>query len=363
MMSRKDLVIRKVGVRVVRIPMQRPLVANLRLKHWLAVVVDIETEGDVRGLGYICPYLDSAVAAHVRVINMLGEAYEGRTIAPSKMFDESMRRIAALGQNGIALGAVAALDVAFWDTFARAHEMPLAAALGSEVGSVKAYNSCGLWRIPLEDLAEEAVELRDQYNFSAVKMRLGRETTDEDIAAASSVLNAIPNTIVMSDFNQSLTYSEAVNRMRALDDMGLYWFEEPLRYSELAGCARLSEKMRTPIMLGENFHGPRDMHEALKARACDMVMPDLMRIGGVTGWMRAAAIAEQYSVSVSSHLMPEISAHLMLATPNRGWLEWTDWLEPILKDPFAVEEGAVIVPKKPGVGFDWDEDALNRYEF
>ena len=363
MMSRKDLVIRKVGVRVVRIPMKRPLVANLSLKHWLAVAVDIETEGDVRGLGYICPYLDSAVASHVRVINMLGEAYEGRTIAPSKMFDESMRRIAALGQNGIALAAVAALDVAFWDTFARAHEMPLAAALGSEVGRVKAYNSCGLWRIPLEDLAEEAVELRDQYNFSAVKMRLGRETTDEDIAAVSSVLNAIPNTVVMSDFNQSLTYSEAVNRMRALDDMGLYWFEEPLKYSELAGCARLSEKMRTPIMLGENFHGPRDMHEALRARACDMVMPDLMRIGGVTGWMRAAAIAEQYSVSVSSHLMPEISAHLMLATPNCGWLEWTDWLEPILKDPFAVEEGAVIVPKKPGVGFDWDEDALNRYSF
>ena len=114
-------------------------------------------------------------------------------------------------------------------------------------------------------------------------------------------------------------------------------------------------------MLGENFYGPRDMHEALKAKACDMVMPDLMRIGGVTGWMRAVAIAEQYSMAVSSHLMPEISAHLMLATPNRGWLEWTDWLEPILKDPFEIQNGDVIVPNKSGVGIEWDEAALARY--
>ena len=192
-------------------------------------------------------------------------------------------------------------------------------------------------------------------------MRLGRETTNEDICAAQNVINAVPDTIVMSDFNQSLTYSEAVNRLRALDDIGLHWFEEPLVYSDLAGCARLSQKMRTPIMLGENFNGPRDMHEALKAQACDMVMPDLMRIGGVTGWMRAVAIAEQYSMAVSSHLMPEISSHLMLATPNRGWLEWTDWLEPILKDPFIVKDGNVIVPNKAGAGIEWDEAALDRY--
>ena len=213
----------------------------------------------------------------------------------------------------------------------------------------------------MDELEDEAIELRDQYNFSAVKMRLGRETISEDIRAAQNVLNAVPETIVMSDFNQSLTYSDAVNRLRALDDVGLHWFEEPLIYSDLAGCARLSQKMRTPIMLGENFYGPRDMHEALKAKACDMVMPDLMRIGGVTGWMRAAAIAEQYSMAVSSHLMPEISAHLMLATPNRGWLEWTDWLAPILKDPFEVQNGDVIVPNKSGVGIEWDEAALARY--
>ena len=277
------------------------------------------------------------------------------------MFDESMRSILTIGQNGVGLSALAAVDVALWDAFAKAQDAPLAVALGSEISPVKSYNSCGLWRIPLDELEDEAIELRDQYNFSAVKMRLGRETISEDIRAAQNVLNAIPETIVMSDFNQSLTYSDAVNRLRALDDIGLHWFEEPLIYSDLAGCARLSQKMRTPIMIGENFYGPRDMHEALKAKACDMVMPDLMRIGGVTGWMRAAAIAEQYSMAVSSHLMPEISAHLMLATPNRGWLEWTDWLEPILKDPFEVQNGDVIVPNKSGVGIEWDEAALARY--
>ena len=360
-MSKKDLIIRKVTARPVTIPMKRPLMARHKFTHWVAVVVDVETEGGVRGHGYICPYLASGVAAHVRIIEMLGEAYVGRTIAPTKIFDESMRSILTIGQNGIGLSALAGLDIALWDAFAKAQDVPLAVALGSEISPVKSYNSCGLWRIPLDELGDEAIELRDQCNFSAVKMRLGRETTNEDICAAQNVLNAVPDIIVMSDFNQSLTYSEAVNRLRALDDIGFHWFEEPLVYSDLAGCARLSQKMRTPIMLGENFNGPRDMHEALKARACDMVMPDLMRIGGVTGWMRAVAIAEQYSMAVSSHLMPEISSHLMLATPNRGWLEWTDWLEPILKDPFIVKDGNVIVPNKTGAGIEWNEAALDRY--
>ena len=360
-MRKKDLIIRKVTARPVTIPMKRPLMARHKFTHWVAVVVDIETEGEVRGHGYICPYLASGVAAHVRIIEMLGEAYVGRTISPTKIFDESMRSILTIGQNGVGLSALAGLDIALWDAFAKAQDVPLAVALGSEISPVKSYNSCGLWRIPLDELGDEAIELRDEFNFSAIKMRLGRETTNEDICAAQNVINAVPDTIVMSDFNQSLTYSEAVNRLRALDDIGLHWFEEPLVYSDLAGCARLSQKMRTPIMLGENFNGPRDMHEALKAQACDMVMPDLMRIGGVTGWMRAVAIAEQYSMAISSHLMPEISSHLMLATPNRGWLEWTDWLEPILKDPFIVKDGNVIVPNKAGAGIEWDEAALDRY--
>ena len=362
-MTKKDLIVHKVHARAVNIPLKRPMKARHTFTHWLAIVIDIETKGDVTGRGYICPYLSEAAISFIRIIDMLGESCEGRTIAPSKMFDENLRKILTIGQNGVGLGALAALDVALWDAFSRAHDMPLAVALGSEILPVKAYNSCGLWRIDLEALAEEAVELRDQYGFTAVKMRLGREEASDDIIAASNVINAIPQTIVMSDFNQSLSYTEAVTRLRALDDMGFYWFEEPLIYSNLAGCARLSEKMRTPMMLGENFHGPRDMHEALKARACDMVMPDLMRIGGVTGWMRAAAIAEQYGIDVSSHLMPEISAHLMLATPNRGWLEWTDWLEPILKDPFVVENGNMIVPNKPGTGIEWDDAALKRYGF
>ncbi|MCZ6863211.1 MAG: mandelate racemase [Alphaproteobacteria bacterium] len=361
-MANKNLIIRNVRVRAANIPLKRPLVASVaQFTHWVALIVDIETEGDVRGRGYICPYLPQTAAAFGRVAEMLAEGWIGRTVAPARMYDEGMKRIQTIGQNGVGLGGLAAMDVALWDTFARAHDMPLAVALGAEVAPVKAYNSSGLWLQDPELLAREAVELRDEHGFSAVKMRFGRETIAEDVQSARNVMEAVPGTIVMSDFNQGLSYSEAVNRLRALDDEGLHWFEEPIIYSDLAGCARLSEKMRTPIMLGENFHGPRDMHEALKANACDMVMPDLMRIGGVTGWMRAAAIAQQYSVEVSSHLMAEISAHLMLATPTRGWLEWTDWLEPILKDPFTVKDGEVHVPDTPGVGVEWDEAALDRY--
>jgi mandelate racemase len=166
---------------------------------------------------------------------------------------------------------------------------------------------------------------------------------------------------LMADFNQGLDMAEALARCHAIDDLGLTWIEEPILYENFAGAAKLAAQLKTPIQIGENFYGPRDLADALAAKACDFVMPDLMRIGGVTGWLRAAAIAGTAGIPMSTHLYPEFSAHVMRVTETAHWLEWQDWADPILQQPFAVKDGMIDIPDTPGAGIEWDEDAVRRY--
>jgi mandelate racemase len=143
-----------------------------------------------------------------------------------------------------------------------------------------------------------------------------------------------------------------------LDGHGLAWIEEPIVYDNLDGCAQLARELKTPIQIGENFYGPRTMHTALQKKACDLVMPDFMRIGGVTGWMRAAAIAGAAGVPMSTHLYPEVAAHVMRVTETSHWLEWQNWADPVLQTPYRIESGLLEIPDVPGIGLEWNEETV-----
>ena len=349
--------------RILNVPLNRPIISRVgAFEKWAFICLDVETRGGNVGRSYLAPYLIDYAPAVAHCIETLAAPLKGQTIAPVSFFDSAMGRISLMSKSGIALYALAALDMALWDAHAKAAGMPLAVHLGGTNEPVKAYNSSGLWLSPVDELGTQAHELLQEGGFDAVKMRFGRSEMSEDIAAAAAVREAVGAGItVMSDFNQGLSFTDALHWMRALDDAGLYWFEEPINYQELASCAELCRQIKTPITLGENFHGPYDMQQALQLKACDMVMPDVMRIGGVTGWMRAAALAEQYGLDMSSHLFAEISAHLLRVTPTAHWLEWTDWANPILAEPFEVEDGHVVIPDVPGTGISWNEDALKDF--
>src|SRR4030095_332231 len=155
---------------------------------------------------------------------------------------------------------------------------------------------------------------------------------------------------LMVDFTQGLDLGEALQRCHAIDDFGLDWIEEPLVYDNLDGHAELNAELNTPIQIGENFYGPRDLYRALQCKACDLVMPDFMRIGGVTGWLRAAAIAGAAGIPISTHLYPEVAAHVMRVTETAHWLEWQDWADPILQQPYDIKDGLLHLPDVPGGG-------------
>jgi mandelate racemase len=210
-------------------------------------------------------------------------------------------------------------------------------------------------------LADEAEQLLEG-GFRAVKLRLGYATAAADLDAVRAVRRRLPDGVaIMADYNQALTVDEALARGRALDGEGLYWIEEPVRHDDYAGCARLAAAIDTPVQIGENFSQVWDMEKALAAGACDYVMPDLERIGGVTGWQRAAKLAQHTGFKMSSHLYPEVSAHLLAATPTAHWLEYVDWINAVAEEPLRIVDGHAVVPERPGNGLAWDEAAVRKF--
>jgi mandelate racemase len=245
---------------------------------------------------------------------------------------------------------------------AQAVGLPLVRLLGGEVKPVRAYNSCGLWMQPVDALARDAESLVAEGNFGAIKLRVGRHDPAEDVAAVRAVKTGVGDAItVMCDYNQRLTVNEAILRGRMLDDEGLYWIEEPVRHDDYAGSARIAAELRTPIQTGENLVDTYELLNALQARAMDYVMPNLQRIGGVTGWLRAAAVTHAYGMEMSSHLFPEYSAHVLGVTPTAHWLEYMDWAVPIVAEPIQIKDGHALIPDRPGSGITWNEEAVKRY--
>lgn len=357
------LTLRSIRVRAVVLKLKRPIVARIMtISDWPLILVDIETEQGITGRSYVGPYNAASIKYLLPVIRDFGILFKGQRLAPVDLYTKARKSLHLMGYSGVSMVAVSAFDMAAWDALAKAANAPLCVLLGGSVGAVKAYNSNGLWLAEPAIVAAEAPELRDQGGFRALKLRLGRARLRDDIAAIEAIRKAAGDDIdLMADFNQGLDMAEALSRCPAIDDLGLAWIEEPILYENFSGTAKLAAQLKTPIQIGENFYGPRDLADALSARACDFVMPDLMRIGGVTGWLRAAAIAGAAGIPVSTHLYPEFSAHMLRVTETAHWLEWQDWADAILQRPYPVKDGFIEIPDTPGTGIEWDEDAVKRY--
>jgi mandelate racemase len=359
-MQFEPLTFKDLRARPVVLKLKRPVVARIAtITDWPLILIDLYTEEGVVGRSYLEPYLVKSMRYLVPALNDLGNLLKGRSVAPVELYDAARKSLHFVGYQGLSMIAVAGLDMAAWDALAKAADMPLCVLLGGSVGPVKSYNSNGLWLKEPDAVGAEAVQLRDEGGFSGLKLRLGRERVEDDLATIEAVRRTVgPDIRLMIDFNQGLTLAEALQRCHIIDDLGLAWIEEPIVYDNLDGYAQLAAELKTPIQIGENFYGPRDLHLALQKKACDLVMPDFMRIGGVTGWLRAAAIAGAAGIPMSTHLYPEVAAQVMRVTETAHWLEWQDWADPVLQKPYEIRNGLLHIPEVPGVGLEWNEDAV-----
>ncbi len=359
------LTLRKIVARTVAVPVARPLVTRIvTIDRVPLVLLDIHCEEGVSGHTYVFGYSRRGCAHIAALLRDIAELVQGERVAPVRLWHRVRKALTLMGHQGLTATALSAFDCACWDALARAAGLPLAALLGGGVESVRAYNSNGLGLIGAQAAAEEAQQLIDADGFEAVKLRLGRPRAGDDLDVVRAVRKAVGDDVLVPvDYNQCLSVSQAIERGRQLDGEGVYWIEEPIVYDDFAGSARVAREVATPIQTGENLYGPSMAADAIAAQASDLLMFDVMRIGGVTGWLRAAALADNAGMEVSSHLFPEVSCHLLSVTPTSHWLEYVDWAAPILAEPLRVEAGRVPVPEAPGTGIAWDEAAVAAYAF
>ncbi len=358
----ETLTVHALRVRPVNVPMSLPLVTGGGAVSTAPLaLIDLKTTEGVTGCAYVFCYTSAALKPIATLVENLSEVLRGKHVAPLAIEEQLGRTFRLIGLQGLTAMAAAGVDMAAWDALSKAAGVPLARLLGGEPQPIQAYNSKGLGIIGPRAVGEEAERLLAE-GFRAVKVRLGYASAAADLEVVRAVRSAVGNEVaLMSDYNQCLSATEAQQRIARLDEEDLHWVEEPVRFDDYGGCARLREKICTPIQIGENCWGTHDMEKALNAGACDYFMPDAVKIGGVSGWLRAAALAESIGMPVSSHLFPEISAHLLSVTPTRHWLEYVDWANPILQQPVAVEDGCIAPLKTPGNGIAWNEEAVSRY--
>lgn len=364
-MKDSSLVILRIRARAVLVPMKLPLhTASGAIDQAALVLLDLETTVGITGRAYLFAPSTAHLAPIVALVEAMGEMLAGDLVAPFEIEQKLRARHKLLGVHNIVLFAMSGIDLCAWDVVGQSLDQPLTALLDGAPRPVRAYNSKGLGIMPLAALARQARQLVDECGFDAVKLRLGRSEAREDLNALRAVKKAIGDQItLMVDFNQGLTVAEAIRRGHLIDaEGGVHWIEEPIRADDFAGCAKVAQAIRTPIQIGENFMGPEQMAQALAAGACDYVMPDLERIGGVTGWLRAAALAQGAGIEMSSHLFAEASAQLLPVTPTCHWLEYVDWADPVLVEPLRIENGFAMPSLRPGLGMRWNEKAVKKYQ-
>ncbi|MBN9602163.1 MAG: mandelate racemase [Afipia felis] len=345
-------------VRGVVAPMQRPLrTASGVMSSAPLVLVDIAASDGVVGHSYAFAYTPVVLTSLTRLTADISELLEDKPLQPQVLMQALRARFVLIGSRGLIDMALAALDIALWDAYARHLKQPLVRLLGGAPIDLPAYASFGM--DGLEDAVGFTTEAVAQ-GFGAVKIKVGYEDFADDLAVIRAVKRTIGDAALLIDYNQSLNLPEAIRRGCALDDEGLTWIEEPTAYDDTTGHAKIAAGIRTPLQLGENLWGPQDIAESIRLGASDLMMPDLIKVGGVSGWLRAAAICHAVRMPVSNHFFQEASAHLMAVTPTAQFIEYFDLAGPVLAKSLPARDGKVRADDAPGLGIEWNEAAIAK---
>ncbi|MGU9956167.1 MAG: enolase C-terminal domain-like protein [Arenicellales bacterium WSBS_2016_MAG_OTU3] len=353
----RDVSIENVKVRTVRVPMPPHRTASGVVAESPLVLTDITTSEGIIGRSIIFTYTPLALQATAKLVNKFGSLIKDKPLAPAALEQTLAAKFKLLGTQGMVGMALAALDMALWDAYARVLQLPLARALGGIEKPIPAYAGIGY---DGETDTAKAAEDFVKRGFKGVKAKIGYPTVAEDKRVIRAMRSAVGDDVaIMVDYNQSLKPMEAVTRLRELEQEGLTWVEEPTMAHDYKSHAMIAAQIKTPIQCGENWWGVTDMQHALDAKACDYMMPDVMKIGGVTGWVKAAALAQPNGVMLSSHLWPEVSAQLLSVTPTAHWLEYADWWNPVLQQPIEIRDGMAIASNQPGSGIEWNEENIS----
>ena len=353
------LKIKSVTARAVNVPLSAPHpTAGGTVTSAPLVLIDLHTDGGVTGRTYLFCYTAFALKPVAALVESFGELIMGDALAPLEIYKKLQGRLRLLGPQGLTGMAAAGIDMAAWDALAVAQGLPLAVLLGGKPGAISAYHSCGMGGL---EAAIKDTEASLKLGFNTLKFKIGYGDVAQDLAVLKAAKKADGAGLkLLVDYNQSLDVTSAIARERVLEEMDLVWIEEPVTADDYVGHATIAAASATPIQIGENMWGPTDFEKAIAEGFTDGIMLDVMKIGGVTGWMKAAALAEIHGIRVSSHLFPEVSAQLLSVTKGAQLLEWQDWVAPVLAEPLVPKDGVAQAGTAPGCGIAWNESVIAK---
>jgi L-alanine-DL-glutamate epimerase-like enolase superfamily enzyme len=355
----------RVAVDVLRVPVDRPYVAGGRPvdANW-HVLARITTSDGVEGIGYVVYPRPDLMTTIGHAARELGEHLVGLSVLePEAAWDRLAQRGDWVGPGGLLHLALAPLDIALWDAAGKTLGQPLHRLLGGFRDRLPTYASDGLWySLSPEELAASA-RRHVEGGFDAVKLRLGKEATGElEARRVRAVREAVgPGVGIMVDATESWSLTRARAAGRALQEAGIAWLEDPVHHLDVAGLAELRRELTVPIAAGEHLYHLDAFRTLLEARAVDVVILDLARVGGITPWRKIAALAQAHRVPVCGHVVPEVQVHLLAAVPNGYKVEYVPRSAGLLAAMPRLERGELVAPPGPGLGLELDEAAVRRH--
>lgn len=350
----------------VMVPLDQPIKTAIHHIEGIGcVLVTLETSDGVQGEGYVF----TMNGARLKTLQTLIEEFSEFVIGADPHFvegiwDKIFHASNWFGQKGAPIIALSAIDTALWDIVGKAVGLPLHRVFGACRDRIPTYASGGLWLSQsAEDCAAEAARFVAD-GFKAVKLRVGSKTVAEDVHRARLVREAIgPDIALMADANQSLSVKHAIQLGRALEPFDLFWFEEPVPFHDLKAHREIRDAIPMRLATGETEYTRHGMRAIIEADAADVLMPDLQRIGGLTEFRRAGALAAAFDIPVSSHIFTEHSLSVAASLPNCISVEHMPWTAPILNEAMEMVDGDILIPERPGTGFTFNRAQVERLKF
>ena len=275
-----------------------------------------------------------------------------------KIYTKLLWAGASVGRSGVATQALAAIDVALYDLKAKRAGLPLAKLLGSYRDSVRTYNtSGGFLNATLDEVKARATQSLEE-GIGGIKIKVGLPDSAEDLRRVAGVREHIGRDVpLMVDANQQWDRTTALRMGRRLEEFDLVWIEEPLDAHDFEGHAQLAQALDTPIATGEMLASVAEHKALMNANGCDIIQPDAPRVGGITQFLRLAALADERGLGLAPHFAMEIHLHLAAAYPAEPWVEHFDWLDPLFNERLETKNGRMLVPDRPGLGVTLSDQA------
>jgi L-talarate/galactarate dehydratase len=351
---------------IVRLPAEEPLAGGpgFGRSHLDFVTLKLETDAGVVGIG-VTFFGWSLTPALKLAVELLAELIVGEDPLAVEFVVRKLKNAAAsAGPAGISTLAVSAFDIALWDLKGKVLGQSIAQMLGGLRKRVPAYASGALSRTaPLDDVLKSARILVEK-GYRQMKMQLalpGDTSPRLEAERARLIREAVgPDIDLMCDINQRWSVNQAIDIGRRVEDVHFFWLEDITASDDYAGLARVADALTTPLAGGEYLYGITPFRDMLEARSLDIVMIDLLRVGGIGNWMKVAGMAEAFNVPVVSHLLPEIQVHLVSSAPNGLTVEYMPWSFRLFEEVPIPRNGELTVPTKPGLGLEFSRD-LEQY--